>query len=135
MSIKSGPPDAADEYKEAVRLKPDDAKAHFGLGEAYGSLHRYQDAADEYKEAVRLKPDDAKAHYMLGGPIALDNFQEAVGAFKEAIRLKPDDAFAHWELGLTYLDLGDRGAALEEYRILKDLDAFLAEFLFKRLHP
>jgi tetratricopeptide (TPR) repeat protein len=58
-----------------------------------------------------------------------------VDAFKQAIRLKPDDAKAHYGLGLAYFLLGDRGAALEEYRILKDMDADLAGELFKLLYP
>lgn len=42
---------------------------------------------------------------------------------------------AHFCLGLSYLIVGDRGAALEEYRILKDLDANLGAKLFALIYP
>ena len=44
-------------------------------------------------------------------------------------------AAAHHILGVAYLALGDRGAALDEYRILKDLDGNLAAMLFDLLYP
>jgi tetratricopeptide (TPR) repeat protein len=60
----------------------------------------------------------------------LRRYREAIEAYKEAIRIKPDFAEAHYNLGLTYLILGDKGSALDEYRILKDLDKDLANKLF-----
>ncbi|MDV2502756.1 MAG: tetratricopeptide repeat protein [bacterium] len=58
--------EAVTAFKEAIRLKPDFAKAHLNLGVAYGSLSRYEEAIAAYKEAIRLKPDYAGAHYNLG---------------------------------------------------------------------
>ena len=67
--------------------------------------------------------------------VGLRRYQEALEAEKQAIRLKPDDVKAHYNLGVAYWSLGDRGAALEEYRILKDLDPSLAGGLFGLLYP
>lgn len=61
-------------------------------------------------------------------------FTEAIEAYKQAICIKPDDAEAHYYLGLTYLLLEDRGSALQEYRILKDLDKDLANKLFNLIY-
>ena len=52
--------------QERVRLNPDDADAHYNLGNAYYDLGQYQEAVASYKEAIRIKPDYAKAHYNLG---------------------------------------------------------------------
>lgn len=41
---------------------------------------------------------------------------------EEAIRLKPSDAEAHCSLGVACLALGNHGAALDQYRIVKGLD-------------
>jgi hypothetical protein len=37
-------------------------------------------------------------------------------------------------LGLSYLSAGNRGSALEEYKILKDLDKDMADDLFGRIY-
>jgi tetratricopeptide (TPR) repeat protein len=59
-----------------------------------------------------------------------------VDTCKEAISLKPDDADAHYShsLGITYLILGDKSSALEEYKILKDLDKEKGNDLFNLIH-
>ena len=63
------------------------------------------------------------------------NFSRQMGeAYKQAIRLKPDDARAHLELGMSYLMQGDRGAPLEEYKILKTLDKERANILFNGIY-
>jgi LysM repeat protein len=63
--------------------------------------------------------------------------QEAVQAFKQTIRLKPDkdmEVMAHCLLARALLDLGDRGGALEEYKILKNLDSNAANDLFDEIN-
>jgi len=60
----------------------------------------------------------------------LGRYSEAIEAHKQAIRIEPDYAKAHFGLGLTYLRTRDEDLALEEYRILKDLDKGLANKLF-----
>ena len=67
-------------------------------------------------------------------PLVLSSFTEAVEEYKQAIRIKPDDAGTHYVMGLTYLLLGDRGGALDEYKILKDLDRDLANKLFNLIY-
>jgi cytochrome c-type biogenesis protein CcmH/NrfG len=53
-------------YREALRLKPDDAEAWYNLGVSYGKLGRCQEAVEAYREALRLKPDFAEAWVGLG---------------------------------------------------------------------
>ena len=123
--------EAIDAYKQAIQLKPDYANAYCFLGDAYVHLKRYVEAADACKEAIRIKPDYADAYCRLGiAYIGLERFQEAANAYKQAIRIKPDDAVAHLCLGLVNLALGDKGSALDEYKILKNLDPGKAKELF-----
>jgi tetratricopeptide (TPR) repeat protein len=124
--------DAIESYKQAIRIKPDDADAHSNLGFAYRKLGRYQDAIESYKQAIRIKPtNEALAHYDLGWVYAeLGRYQDAIESYKQAIRIKPDDADAHSNLGFAYLMNGDKDLALKEYKILKILDAELANKLF-----
>lgn len=61
-------------------------------------------------------------------------YKEAIESYKKAIRIKPDDAEVHYYLGLAYLNLSDRGSALEEYKILKELDKEKANKLFDLIY-
>jgi tetratricopeptide (TPR) repeat protein/S1-C subfamily serine protease len=128
--------EAAEAFKQAIRIKPDYAEAHYHLGVAYAKLGRYQDEIEEHKQAIRIKPDYAEAHSKLGaGYLVLHRYQDGIEEFRQAIRIKPDYAEAHLGLGVAHLALGDPGAALDEYKILKDLDPNLAAELFKLLYP
>ncbi|MBP1696041.1 MAG: hypothetical protein H6Q41_1229, partial [Deltaproteobacteria bacterium] len=60
--------------------------------------------------------------------------EEAMDSYKQAIRLKPSLAEAHLNLGMAYLRLGDKGSAIEEYKILKELDKVLANRLFNLIY-
>ena len=57
--------DAIESCKQAIRIKPDYAEAHYNLGVAYANLGRYQDAIEAYKQAIRIKPDYAEAYLIL----------------------------------------------------------------------
>jgi tetratricopeptide (TPR) repeat protein len=119
--------------EHAVGPKPavGDAEKHLNQGNAYFAQERYQEAIDAYKQAIQIEPDYAEAHYYLGLVYGKqERYQEAINAFKQAIQIKPDYAEAHYYLGLCYVALGDRGSALEEYKILKTLDQNLANKLY-----
>src|SRR5437870_4520000 len=57
---------ALGEYREAIRLKPNDAEPHYGVGRALGEKKDLEGAQREFREAIRLKPDYAEAHNGLG---------------------------------------------------------------------
>jgi tetratricopeptide (TPR) repeat protein len=84
-------PEAVDAYRERVRLLPQDAEAHWRLGDAllFG-LSEPKEALIPLREAVRLKPDLAGAHGSLAVALASSGaYVEAVAAFDEAVRLDP----------------------------------------------
>jgi tetratricopeptide (TPR) repeat protein len=59
------------------------------------------------------------------------NYQEAIKAYTEAVRIKPDYKEAHYHLGLSYSVIHDKKYALNEYKILKNLDPDMADQLYK----
>jgi len=69
------------------------------------------------------RKSDAEAYYNLG--------RDAIEALKQAIRINPDNAKARFTLAHVYLLLGDKGSALEEHEILKDLDEDLAGEIYR----
>jgi len=130
--------DAIESRKQAIRIDPNDAMNYYNLGEYYDHLGLYKDAVEAYKQAIRIDPDSGActifyfnlgyAYYQLGF------YKDAIEAYKQAIRIYPDHASAHCNLGVTYLMVGDRNSALNEYKILKELDIDLANKLFDLIY-
>lgn len=122
-------------YNRAAELKPDSFEAFFNLGVALGKVDRHQEAVNAFKEAIRISPDDAEAHLNLGIAYGhLNLYREALEALKQAIRINPDDPQAHFSIGIVYLSLDDRNSALQEYKILKELDLDAANRLFDLIY-
>jgi tetratricopeptide (TPR) repeat protein len=55
-------PDAEKNLRQAIRLAPDLAKAHFQLGTVLEALHRLDESLAELLEAARLDPSYAEPH-------------------------------------------------------------------------
>jgi serine/threonine protein kinase len=136
--------DAIAEFREAIRLKPDNVEAHKNLGDALRARGELPGAIAEFREAIRLKPDNVEAHKNLGTMLrsqgdmagAIAEFREAIrlkphlrtapdvqrvvaeaiAEFREAIRLKPDNAEAHKNLGTALRARGDVVGAIAEFR-------------------
>jgi tetratricopeptide (TPR) repeat protein len=124
------------EFEAVIRLNPEAASAYYNAGISYTELGRYQEAIAAQENALRLNPDFAPAYYAIGAAYAkLGKEKEGFTAYTDAIRTDPDFAPAHVAIGEALLNGGDKGAALEEYKILKKLDPALAEDLFKRIYP
>jgi tetratricopeptide (TPR) repeat protein len=64
----------------------------------------------------------------------MGRYEEAIDSYKRALRMKPLMPEAHLNLGMTYLKLGDKGSAIEEYKILKDLEKEMANRLFDLIY-
>ena len=57
---------AAASFLEAIRLNPDLADAHYGLGHAYFDLKRWTESIKALERAVELNPKDMEAYAMMG---------------------------------------------------------------------
>jgi Tfp pilus assembly protein PilF len=54
---------------------------------------------------------------------------------QDVVRADPNSAEGHFCLGLSYLGLGDKVSALDEYKILKTMGSDFASPLFKHIYP
>ena len=121
--------------KKSIVKNPNDSVVYQALGLAYGELGRYYEAIEVLKISIRLNPNSSDAHVNLGMTYGrLNRYDEAINAFKHAIRINPNDASAHYGIGLSNLMIGNKKMALEEYKILKELDAEMANKLFNLIY-
>jgi Tfp pilus assembly protein PilF len=61
------------------------------------------------------------------------HLDEVITNLKSTIKLDPNFAEAHFGLGMAYSAIGDKQAALKEYRIIKKLDPRLAQQLLSNI--
>jgi TonB family protein len=125
-------------YHQALALKPDYAKAWLGIGSANIGLRHPDEAIDAYKQFLQLAPDSPEADHVLLQIADIfyetQRYAEAVEAAKQAIAKRPTADRGHMVLASSYLKLGDKEAAMEQYRLLKDRQSVYAEELFKRIN-
>ena len=53
--------EAIESYRQAIRINPDDAEAHYNLGHAYERSGMDKEAIESYRQAIMINPDDADA--------------------------------------------------------------------------
>ncbi|OQX22666.1 MAG: hypothetical protein BWK75_00190 [Candidatus Altiarchaeales archaeon A3] len=58
--------EAEKEYKEAIKINPNFATAHYNLESLLINLTRYEEAEEEFREAIKINPNFAEAHAYLG---------------------------------------------------------------------
>jgi tetratricopeptide (TPR) repeat protein len=98
--------------EQVVRMNPDDADAHYDLGDAYWRLSKYGDAAEAYKDAIRITPDHFDARYSLALAYErLGRHEEALAVCKEAVRVDPVYAAAYFGLGSEAVFIAHERAA------------------------
>jgi len=56
---------AIEDAKEEVRNNPDDAKAHYNLGNAYGRSGKYEEAIDAFKKYLTSRDFVQQAIYQV----------------------------------------------------------------------
>ena len=94
----------------------------------------YDKALLYFKDAVKKDPRYANAYFQIGYCNAqLGRYSDAFDAYKKAIQIQSDFVLAHFFLGLVYLEARDRNHALEEFKILRNLDRNYADDLLSMI--
>jgi tetratricopeptide (TPR) repeat protein len=109
--------DSAQAYRQALKIKPDLAQAHYGLGLAFARLQRYQEAVSSFQAALRYEPEWAKAHKDLGvAYLKLKRWPQAAKAFKTSLHYQPQDPEVHYSLGVALGKLDRHQEALNAFQ-------------------
>ena len=93
--------------EKLTKIKPQDALAHYNLGNTYRELAKLSKAEESYKKAIFLKPNFFEAYYNLG-IVSKNNLklEEAEKYYKQALHLNPTFSEAHNNLGTVLENLG-----------------------------
>ena len=131
MSLaKDSGAESIEEFKQAIKIDPDYAKAHKTLAYVYTNFYMYKEAIESLEHVVRINAD-ATSHYNLGFVYGRSGtYKEAIEVLKVAIERDPEHAMSYYNLGILYNSSNDKDSALEQHEILNGLGFDLADKLF-----
>jgi tetratricopeptide (TPR) repeat protein len=86
-----------------LKLRPEDAGAHYGLGRVYQLGLQFDKAKAEFGRSIALQPVQTEAYYQLGD-IALGqgDFDEAIAEFRKTLERDPKHGGALAGTGQAY---------------------------------
>jgi tetratricopeptide (TPR) repeat protein len=104
-------------YREAIRLDPNYAEAHYSYAILLADRDDVNAAMSEYKKAIAIQKDYAEAHFNLA--LLLRRKGDKTGEVKEyerALAAAPNYTLAHFNLANALVDRGDYDGAIEHYQ-------------------
>jgi len=102
-------------FKDSIRIRYNQPKAHCNLGAAYSLKGLSDEAIEELKVAIQLRNQYPEAHNNLGILYRRKGMlNEAVNEYIEALKVNPYYADAHNNLGSALIDQGRLDEALSE---------------------
>jgi protein O-mannosyl-transferase len=129
--------------REALRIDPGSAEAHFALGNELAVFEAPEQIAQtiaHYESALRIRPNHFRAHYNLG-TVLMDvegRHADAVAHLEAAVKIQPDSTEARVNLGMALVDVPERRReAIEhlEFALAKRPDLAPVRDLLQQLRP
>ena len=120
------------EFKQANKVNPKSAEAHFQSGLSYEQTGRITEAISEYQEALRLKPELAEARYGLSSMcVKAGDLSGAIHLLRLVIKAEPNFSEARYNLAINLWNRYNTNLSLKS-----DLDEAIQELLAaSRLEP
>jgi tetratricopeptide (TPR) repeat protein len=107
--------DAAQAYREALRVDPKAAQAHTNLGTLLHDKGDYAGAKASYEEALTLRPAPDRLWNLALVCEQLGEPEEAELAYEQMVEIRKDWAEAWFRLATIRFDRGDFGRALQAF--------------------
>jgi tetratricopeptide (TPR) repeat protein len=108
--------EAMENYRQALKIKPDYEDAHNNLGYAYANQKKYPEAIAEYEAALRIRPIHPEVNNNFGNALAdVGRVDEAIAHYMIALGQKPDYADAHNGLAIALSMKGRFVEAIEHF--------------------
>ena len=100
MNIKTK--EAIELYKKAIKLEPDQSKAHILLGNMYSNQRKFAEAEAEYKEALKISQLDPDLYILIANTYYMNNeIERSIYSYKAAVGLSPEND----EFKLVYIQV------------------------------
>ncbi|MBS1839761.1 MAG: winged helix-turn-helix domain-containing protein [Acidobacteria bacterium] len=107
---------AEHEFRRAIELNPNDARAHFFYSNSFLSpMGRHEEAIAEIRKAMELDPFSGSIHSFMGTTLVwARKYEEALAESKECTEMFPGMAINHERLAHVYTYLGRYEEAIAE---------------------
>ena len=93
---------AIENYRKALEIRPNNAKAQFNLGDVYYAKQSYDTAYAEFQKVLELSPDaklKSDAVYNMGNCLLAQNkYYDAFNIYKVSLKLNPENENALYNL-------------------------------------
>ncbi|MGV7221670.1 MAG: tetratricopeptide repeat-containing S1 family peptidase [Nitrospinales bacterium] len=110
-------------FKRAIDIYPNFIQALSNLGASLNKLGRAEEAIPILKKALALNPEFSVSYYNLGNSLfAGKNYVAAREAYDTAVKQGVDFLSLHWKLFEINQEEGKKRLALEEIKIILELD-------------
>jgi len=111
-------------YREAIRLRADNANAAHNLGVLHAQRGDLALAIPLFRNAVRIAPRFARAHFNLARALyASGEHHAGIESQRRGLALEPNDADGFNALGEAYADQGQWSEALRAFERALEIDA------------
>lgn len=109
--------DAIINLTKSIKIKPNEALAHFQLAHSFQLLGKFEEAINSYRNAIKHKNDFSESYNMLGLCLAeLGRLEEASNSYKESIKVKPKQFEAYYNLGNNLQLMRKYEEAIDSYK-------------------
>jgi tetratricopeptide (TPR) repeat protein len=93
---------AIENYRKALEIRPNNAKAQFNIGDAYYAKQSYDTAYKEFQKVLDISPDaklKSDAVYNMGNCLLAQNkYYDAFNIYKVSLKLNPENENALYNL-------------------------------------
>jgi tetratricopeptide (TPR) repeat protein len=116
------------QWKLALEISPEDAKAHNNIGRALAGKGDFDEAIVHWQKALEINPRYWEAHNNLGvALVGKGKLNEAIGHFKQILDANPNYAEVHGNLGRALALKGKSDQAIAEWRKALELNPEYAQ--------
>jgi tetratricopeptide (TPR) repeat protein len=125
LALQQGGDNAAAlaEWKKALEIDPNDARANNGIAIALSVSGDSEGAITYLRKATQISPDFFEAYYNLGLELAKKNrMNEAIDAWLNTVRIRPNFAAGHENLGYAFYLQGKFADSLTHLRLALEAD-------------